>query len=405
MSQDKERNKSQQKAVAIAKRVARPRWTSADWMKRKLASKFDAKALLAFAASRDTTRRIDPRRDFFRTHVVPRHVAVLRSAHGKAWPGIEWSWESLVARYGQDAFRLDDDHDATLRLNDFAAYAQETLDDDPLMIFDSKFGDPGRPTRALAETYSPPTCCRGDNLFDGLSYRPPYRWVIIAPERSGTALHVDPLGTSAWNTLTEGLKIWAVLPAHTDMDNSVRMPAAQWFRDMASEAARKGAVFLVQRAGETVFVPGGRPHVVLNLTRTVAVTENFAPRAHFDSVWRRAIVDQPQFARRWLRKLGTNVDKGDAKLMKLARSICASDARFKLEKSDDGELEDNSSSSSDSDCGGEDDRRIDDRCEDDRRVYDRRATADTTGGTKDEPEWDDKSTTSSEMEDFINTML
>ncbi len=96
------------------------------------------------------------------------------------------------------------------------SYNKGMLDDSPLGIYDSEFGDEDSPTNEMIQEYKVPKCFSPD-LFDlaatkpiptkgtvqcsidsdnesSENYRrPPKRWILIGPERSGTGLHVDPL--------------------------------------------------------------------------------------------------------------------------------------------------------------------------------------------------------------------
>lgn len=201
------------------------------------------------------------------------------------WPAItNWSFSSLFNsptlssrkfKVGED----DDGYTVKMKLRYFLRYLEQNKDDSPLYIFDATF-DEDRYAKSLLNDYVVPKYFNED-LFQlvGERRRPPYRWFLVGPERSGTTVHIDPLGTSAWNTLIHGVKRWVLFPPHVPKSvvkgRSLILKgeddeAIHYFTTILPRIKRKAASVggvgdyenfecyeFTQYEGETVFIPHG----------------------------------------------------------------------------------------------------------------------------------------------------
>jgi histone arginine demethylase JMJD6 len=239
------------------------------------------------------------------------------------WPAMKtWTSSEALLRdcvpqeYGCKVGSDDDGYAVRLKYKYFHRYihdaSQGAQDDSPLYIFDSGMLQ----ETGMTKDYIVPHVFSEDLLkYAGEDRRPPYRWICVGGARSGTSIHVDPLGTSAWNALIVGHKRWALFPPGS-VPKSVLKPkdvnsAVRWF-DRVWPATQEAAweaqgypkpIEVVQRPGEVVFVPSGWWHVVLNLDFTVAVTHNFCSTSNFAEVFRHTRVSRPKMSVRWLEGL------------------------------------------------------------------------------------------------------
>ena len=294
-----------------------------------------------------------------------------------SWNMSQLSWTALCRRFGEYEWRFSDTHGACLTLETYERYCQSMeglVDDAPLGVYDSQFHTDAR--RALLEDFEVPVCFTHDlfdylpeeeaegednssagseadddaeschslpttpiheennNLhihddddasqndhslqddehsIDGTGVKPPYRWILMGPERSGTGIHIDPIGTHAWLTLTEGCKRWILFHPDTPpsaigylthTDTGQQVPSVVWFDEwwiqgrLAKQQQQQRLdkpiqyVTFLQKPGDTVYVPAGWPHLVLNLERSVAVTQNYATEyPSLDHFWKGVEMD------------------------------------------------------------------------------------------------------------------
>jgi histone arginine demethylase JMJD6 len=179
-----------------------------------------------------------------------------------------WSFE----KFGKARFILADNVEPTT-FDEYNEYCASTTDDEPLYIFDPSFGE-REDTKELLRDYDEPELF-SDDLFKNLgSIRPHYRWFIAGPPRSGSNLHIDPLGTSAWNAVIKGKKEWIIFYPDVPIQESIKSGAA-WFRDEYPKFKHLQHYRFIQKPGEILYIPSGWWHIAINHEPTIAVTQNF----------------------------------------------------------------------------------------------------------------------------------
>ena len=103
---------------------------------------------------------------------------------------------------------------------------------------------------------------------------------------------------SAWNAVLRGSKYWIMFPALpfqppppgvfvSEDQSEVTSPLsiAEWLLGFHAQArATPGCAEGICREGEVLHVPSGWWHLVVNLSSSIAITQNFVPEAHLANV-------------------------------------------------------------------------------------------------------------------------
>ena len=257
---------------------------------------------------------------FARSHIVE-NMPFLVNGLISHWPATKnWSMPRILHLYGGKLFSCGNstvnNSPIIMTLDDYFLHCQSTSNSvsdchSPLYIFDSTFEED---CEALLTDYSMPsvfTNCLFATCVPA-NFRPNYRWFLVGGTGSGSMLHVDPLHTSAWNALVTGKKRWVLI--EPPLSNKA-IPCVDVLRAMSSlipesfisstnpyalfqactDLSQQSAfleevgndsiqfelpsglrcLMFTQCAGQTVFVPHGWPHAVLNVELSVAITHNF----------------------------------------------------------------------------------------------------------------------------------
>ncbi|KAG0277234.1 hypothetical protein BGZ95_006274 [Linnemannia exigua] len=226
---------------------------------------------------------------FDRRYRYPNRPLMIQRSGVEQWPAWEqWSLDALASKYGETQFRVsniesDEEPSFGMCFQDFLHYIRYNNDTDPLYLFDPYFAET---VPDMDSAYKVPKYFEFD-YFSLLKsdIRPPYRWLLVGPQRTGAPWHVDPSGTSGH-----------------DPTSSERKTSVSWYLDVYPYLPPESLPLeIVQNPGQTIYVPSGWWHMVINMDDTVAVTHNFADEANLLQVKRSMLGDDKETTqlKRW----------------------------------------------------------------------------------------------------------
>ena len=271
---------------------------------------------IAAVAEADAMPRIAcnlTRQKFYEQYEVPRKPVMLTGCADK-WPAMaEWTYDKLADRFSNESLwraRIGDGPENYQNVewrdivhhmrNNLRFYVFDQLEDDEAKTLEDEFEWPA-PIKD-ADLYA--EMKRRGHFFAG-----PLRWFALGKLGSGTQPHNDPYASDAWNTLIKGHKWWIIWPEGVKADEhldyircdetcSNHEPfVREWASAIGINAAKteyfpgQYAEHVLQHPGETIYVPDGRLHTVVNLDSTIAITANYGTAANLDSVWEAACND------------------------------------------------------------------------------------------------------------------
>ncbi|KAL8666657.1 MAG: hypothetical protein Q9202_001195 [Teloschistes flavicans] len=187
------------------------------------------------------------------------------------WPVSQrWSTDALLEKYGDTVFQAEA---VDWPLRTYMEYMSNNEDESPLYLFDSSFVEKMNLKVGSVGDYWPPECF-GKDLFDVLGDQRPDR--------------------RAWNAVLRGSKYWIMFPSgpshrappgvYVSKDQSeVTTPLSitEWLLNFHAEARKTpGCMEGICNEGEVLHVPSKWWHLVVNLSPSIAITQNFIPEAH-----------------------------------------------------------------------------------------------------------------------------
>lgn len=143
----------------------------------------------------------------------------------------------------------------TMSLAEYLEYARTTDDSEPYYLTSVPVSALDPALYALI-----PAIPAFENWLDLLpaEVRPEMCWMFVGPPQSGSGMHQDILGSSAWNALFEGRKRWTFA-----VPESLR------------RSGKAKSLTCIQRPGDVMYTPPTWFHEVVNEEPSIALTGNY----------------------------------------------------------------------------------------------------------------------------------
>ena len=254
--------------------------------------------------------------EFFHNYEEQNRPVVLAGV-AKTWRAMQkWTDMDYLQRVTQNrTFRATSGAaplPANFTLQAYHQYCRAAPEEAPLYLFDRN----ALLETPLQEDYYPDlqrTCPFWDparpphDLFQYLGMgRPDHTWLICGPKRSGSAFHMDPNATHAWNAAILGRKRWIFYPpgvtppgVHPSPSGEhVAMPISvgEWLLNyyvqehlpnLSNPNPSERPLECTVEPGDVIFVPHGWWHMVINLDDVnLAITHNYVSLSNLPTVLR-----------------------------------------------------------------------------------------------------------------------
>jgi len=267
----------------------------------------------------DTLQRIPcniSRHEFYENFEKTRTPVMLVGCD-KEWPAHEkWKDVPTLLRRFNNASKWDVPREMTWA--EFQEYYLKSVKEEKAGFRVFSQLKPGYSSAEIHKDYSVPQPFQGADIYSMLpNYESrtfpqgygPMHWFIMGSFGTGTGPHIDPHTTDAWNTLVHGHKWWIIYPKRprviTESETSCYVPCSDhhvrgsinggteksWYSSVGRHVHKmyyghdETAIQVLQSPGETIYLPFGMVHAVLNMDDTIAVTQNYGAPGNFEEVW------------------------------------------------------------------------------------------------------------------------